>query len=72
MFGVREPFMDAIRVKDMSTYIGSTPSDRIGYLKGFQTDATRRRVRIRTVNGVCIVRHGSIQITQNESEVIGT
>jgi hypothetical protein len=37
---------DAIRVKDMSTYIGSTPRDnRIEYLKGFQKDAsTRRRV----------------------------
>ena len=58
--------MDAIRVKDMSTYIGSTPRDnRIGYLKGFQTDARiRRRVWIRTVNEVFIV--------QNESGVIGT
>jgi hypothetical protein len=51
--------MDIIRVRDMSTCIGLTPRDnRIGYLKGFQTDAsTQRRVWIRTVNGVFIVQH---------------
>jgi hypothetical protein len=38
--------------------IGSTPRDCIGYLKGFQTDSSaRRRVWIRTVNGVFIVQH---------------
>jgi len=55
MLWISQPFHEAVRMKDMSTYIRTAPRDSVANMKCIQANATSRGVRVCAMDRVLVL-----------------